>query len=70
MGVGVGSHGESNSCTKLSYFLSESVWSAKQIGGCGGVCVAVVVRRCRCGEVCVFGRWSGCWELGVERWVW
>ena len=53
-GCGCG-HGESNSCTKLyilryhfifvcpiSYFLSESVWSAKQIGGCGEVSVDVV----------------------------
>ena len=44
------------------------MWSAKQIGGCGGVCVGVVV-RCRCGEVCVFGRWSGCGEVGMVRWV-
>ena len=37
--------------------------------------MGVVVRRCRCGEVCVYGevcevnvgRWSGCWEVGVER---
>ena len=26
----------------ISYFLSESVWSAKQIGGCGEVSVDVV----------------------------
>ena len=32
-----------------------AVWSAKQIGGCGGVCVGVVVRRCGCGEVRVCG---------------
>ena len=52
-----------------------AVWSAKQIGGFGGVCVGVVVRRCRCDEVCVWGgvcevnvgRWSGFW---VVRWVW
>ena len=30
--------------------------------------------RCVCvwGGVCevIVGRWSGCWEVGVERWVW
>ena len=68
-GCGCG-HGESNSCTKrcilrarLSFHLCLSnqlfsviaVWSAKQIGGCGEVCVGVVVRSCVCGEVCVWG---------------
>ena len=32
-----------------------AVWSAKQIGGCGEVCVGVVVRSCGCGEECVCG---------------
>ena len=42
------------------------------------MCVCVVVRRCRCGAVCVWGgvcevnvgRWSGCGEVGVVRGVW
>ena len=33
-----------------------AVWSAKQIGGCGEVCVGVVVRSCGCGEVCFCGK--------------
>ena len=42
------------------------MWSAKKIGGCGEVCVGVVVRSCGCGEVCV------CREVcvGVVRGVW
>ena len=32
-----------------------AVWPAKQIGGCGEVCVGVVVRSCGFGEVCVCG---------------
>ena len=54
------------------------MWSAKQIGGFGGVCVGVV--RCVWGGVCEVnvGRWSGCWEVGgcgevcvgVVTWVW
>ena len=31
------------------------------------MCVGVVVRRCRCGEVCV---WGGVCEVNVGRWVW
>ena len=54
------------------------MWFAKQIGGCGEVCVGVVVRSCGqvcvCGEVCV-GRWvwgvgCGCGEGCVVRCVW
>ena len=52
----------------ITYFLSYSVWSAKQIGGCGEVCVGVGVGvgrwvwgvGCGCGEV----------DVGVGRWMW
>ena len=63
-GCGCG-HGESNSVQKFTYVEPDSiisslfvqsviaVWSAKQIGGFGEVCVGVVLRSCVCGEVCV-----------------
>ena len=49
------------------------MWSAKQIGGFGEVCVGVVLRSCGCGEVCVCvcGGVCGKVGLGMERWcVW
>ena len=65
-GCGCG-HGESNSCSKIYTLRARlyhfnfvqsviTVWSAKQIGGCGEVC------RCGCVERCV-------WELGGVRCV-
>ena len=52
----------------ISFFevIHVAVWSAKQIGGFGEVCVGVVVRSCRCGEVCVCGEVC---EVSVGRWV-
>ena len=81
-GCGCG-HGESNSVQKFTYVEPDSiisslfvqsviaVWSAKQIGGFGEVCVGVVWRSCGCGEVCVCGGVCGKVGLGMERWcVW
>ena len=78
-GCGCG-HGESNSVQKFTYVEPDSiisslfvqsviaVWSAKQIGGFGEVCVGVVLRSYGCGEVCVCV--CVCVEVCVGRWVW
>ena len=57
-------------CLSNQLFSVIAVWSAKQIRGCGEVCVGVVVWSCGCGceELWV---WGGAFEeVGVGRWVW